>query len=72
VGISGLIYLGQLDTLVKKVNGWLLVGEPTGSGQNEEQIVTEKISVTSYIKAGELVCVWRFSTRHFKEETIKN
>jgi non-ribosomal peptide synthase protein (TIGR01720 family) len=64
-------YLGQLDTLVKE-SKWLAIGgEPTGSGQNEEQIVTEKISVTSYIKAGELVCVWRFSTRHFKEETIK-
>ncbi|GEO12156.1 non-ribosomal peptide synthetase [Segetibacter aerophilus] len=65
-------YLGQVDNVVRESARLSVASEPTGAGRSEKQVVSEKLSVNSHIKAGQLVCVWRFSSKYFREETIRN
>jgi non-ribosomal peptide synthase protein (TIGR01720 family) len=65
-------YLGQVDNVVRESTRLSVASEPTGAGRSEKQVVSEKLSINSHIKAGQLICVWRFSRKHYREETIKN
>jgi len=64
-------YLGQFDNVVKQ-SVWLTgADESTGSGVSKEHIVNEKLTINCYVKAGELVLNWSYSTKHYQEETIR-
>jgi non-ribosomal peptide synthase protein (TIGR01720 family) len=64
-------YLGQLNNAV---NGkWLTQAyEPKGSGVSDENAISEKLSVTSWIQSGELTIRWSYSEKHYTLETISN
>jgi amino acid adenylation domain-containing protein/non-ribosomal peptide synthase protein (TIGR01720 family) len=64
-------YLGQLDSIVKDSQILAVGKESTGTGKSEEQGVSEKLSVNSFIREGELVVTFSYSTLHFHGETIE-
>jgi amino acid adenylation domain-containing protein/non-ribosomal peptide synthase protein (TIGR01720 family) len=64
-------YLGQLDNVVRESKLLAVANELTGAGKSEEHDVTEKLSVNSYIRKGELVLHWSYSTRHYNSPTIQ-
>ncbi|MEO7585214.1 MAG: amino acid adenylation domain-containing protein, partial [Ferruginibacter sp.] len=64
-------YLGQLDNVMKE-SKWLSgAGESQGPERSDEIVVTEKLSVNSSVRAGELQLNWSYSTKHYNHETIK-
>ena len=64
-------YLGQLDNVVRE-SKWLSgSGESQGAGRSEEHLVQEKLSVNSFVRAGELVLTWSYSSKHYEEASIK-
>jgi amino acid adenylation domain-containing protein/non-ribosomal peptide synthase protein (TIGR01720 family) len=65
-------YLGQLDNVVRESKLLAVANELTGAGKSEEHEVSEKLSVNSHIREGELVLHWSYSTRHFNPATIKD
>jgi amino acid adenylation domain-containing protein/non-ribosomal peptide synthase protein (TIGR01720 family) len=65
-------YLGQLDTVIGNSNLLSIAQEGTGSTVSEEQVKTAKISVESYIRNGELLLQWNYSSLHYDAETIKS
>jgi amino acid adenylation domain-containing protein/non-ribosomal peptide synthase protein (TIGR01720 family) len=65
-------YLGQLDAVGANSNLLSRAAEFTGAGMSEKQPASAKLSLNSYIKAGELVITWSYSTKHYVKETIIN
>ena len=64
-------YLGQLDNVVGD-SKWLSgAGESQGPVRNNEQVVSEKMSINSSVRGGELIVNWSYSSKHYHEETIK-
>ena len=64
-------YFGQLDNVVRE-SKWLSgAGESPGADRGNENIVNEKISVNSSVRAGELMLSWSYSCRHYDEATIR-
>ena len=64
-------YLGQLDNVVRE-SKWLSgAGESQGPGRSDEQVVQEKISLNSFVRGGELVLSWNYSSKHYNEGTIE-
>jgi amino acid adenylation domain-containing protein/non-ribosomal peptide synthase protein (TIGR01720 family) len=63
-------YLGQLDAVGTNSKLLSRASELTGAGMSELQPASSKLSVNSYIKEGELVITWSYSTKHYLKETI--
>ncbi|MGI8634025.1 MAG: condensation domain-containing protein, partial [Segetibacter sp.] len=64
-------YLGQLDNIVRESKWFAGAGESTGAGMSEE-LLTEKLSVNSVVRAGQLIVNWSYSKNHYNDETIAN
>ncbi len=64
-------YLGQVDNVIRESKWFSGTGESAGSGRSEELIVTEKLSINSIIKGGELILNWTYSPKHYEEVTIQ-
>jgi non-ribosomal peptide synthase protein (TIGR01720 family) len=65
-------YLGQFDNVVRESEWLTSADESTGLGKSKEQIVNEKLTINCHVKDGELVLNWNYSTKHYKDETIRN
>ncbi|HEX8331373.1 MAG TPA: condensation domain-containing protein, partial [Segetibacter sp.] len=64
-------YLGQLDNIVKESKWFGGAAESGGTAISEKQELREKLSVNCFIGSGELVLNWRYSSIHYKPETIE-
>jgi non-ribosomal peptide synthase protein (TIGR01720 family) len=63
-------YLGQLDNVGLEGNLIKRASEFAGAGMSEMQPASSKLSLNSYIMAGELVINWTYSVNHYNKETI--
>ncbi|MEO7584342.1 MAG: amino acid adenylation domain-containing protein [Ferruginibacter sp.] len=63
-------YFGQLDNVVRE-SKWLSEAfESTGTSRSREQVATEKMAINAMVQGGKLLINWRYSTRHYYENTI--
>jgi len=64
-------YLGQLDNIVNR-SEWLRgVGGSAGDNVSEGYRVREKLLINGAVQGGELVLHWRYSRKHYEEETMR-
>jgi amino acid adenylation domain-containing protein/non-ribosomal peptide synthase protein (TIGR01720 family) len=65
-------YLGQFDQAVNSGNWFGYADEDSGESINKMQFSPVKITINSYIIAGELIVNWSFSNKHYIETTIND
>lgn len=65
-------YLGQTDNVIHSLNGLGLSTENNDEVLSSEFPIDEKLALNSLIRNGKLIVEWRYSTLHFKKETIEN
>ncbi|UOE51897.1 amino acid adenylation domain-containing protein [Mucilaginibacter sp. SMC90] len=65
-------YLGQFDQAVTAGNWFNYANENNGEAVNKMQFSPVKITINSYIIAGELIVNWSFSNKHYIEKTIND
>ncbi len=65
-------YLGQVDNVARESKWFSGAEESAGESRSPKMVVTEKLSINSIIRGGELGLTWFYSTKHFKEDTIQN
>ncbi|WP_413668447.1 amino acid adenylation domain-containing protein [Mucilaginibacter sp. Mucisp86] len=65
-------YLGQFDQAVSVGNWFNYAEENSGEAINKSQFSPVKITINSYIIAGELIINWSFSNKHYIETTIND
>ncbi len=65
-------YLGQVDSVARESKWFSGSEESAGESRSSELVITEKLFINSIVRGGELVLTWLYSTKHFKEDTVKN
>jgi amino acid adenylation domain-containing protein/non-ribosomal peptide synthase protein (TIGR01720 family) len=65
-------YLGQFDQAVNSGDWFSYANEDSGESVNKTQFSPVKITINSYIIAGELIINWSFSNKHYIETTIND
>jgi non-ribosomal peptide synthase protein (TIGR01720 family) len=65
-------YLGQFDQAVNSGNWFGYADEDSGESVNKMQFSPVKLTINSYIIAGELIVNWSFSNKHYIETTIND
>ncbi|MFC0514087.1 non-ribosomal peptide synthase/polyketide synthase [Mucilaginibacter angelicae] len=65
-------YLGQFDQAINSGNWFNYAHEDSGESVNKTQSSPVKITINSYIIAGELIINWSFSNKHYIETTIND
>ena len=65
-------YMGQIHNAVKESKWLSIAPESTGQGIGDEQVVSEKLSINSAIRSGELVIDWIYSPKQYRAETISS
>jgi amino acid adenylation domain-containing protein/non-ribosomal peptide synthase protein (TIGR01720 family) len=64
-------YLGQLDNAVKDGKYLHAAKESAGTNLNSDKKVSEKLSISSSVRGGDLHINWSYSSLHFNDETLK-
>ncbi len=64
-------YLGQSDTIINRSNFFSRASEPIGVNVNEELHVSAKVTINCIIKDEDLVFSYRYSNKHFQQNTIE-
>jgi non-ribosomal peptide synthase protein (TIGR01720 family) len=64
-------YLGQVDNVIKSDGLLSVAGEWSGESASAHYEVKEKFTITMIVRGGSLMVDWRYSTRHYEEDTVR-
>jgi len=64
-------YLGQLDNATAGSQWFAVATEPSGTNQDGQAAISEKLSINAQVHHGRLTIAWAYSSKHFAPETIE-